>query len=309
MHSVFTEAFVLGMFLTIVSLILAGFFNCVGRIVRLGWEESKFVAKDYIALVLGFVGFACFGYGLAEPYQLVTTIVSITSKKIAPGSKPIRIVHLTDLHCSFLTGPLMEKLPKTIAALKPDIIVFTGDAFNDVSGRASFADLLKELPKIAPTFCVRGNHDYSDDGSYVYDKTDVHYLDSSADWVVVRGTKIWIAGVGTAHEEQIEALLSRAPNFSAFTMFLYHYPIGLRNAVAHNFDLFCGGHTHGGQVRLPWYGALLTNSELGKKYEYGLFKEKETSIFISRGIGTIGIPVRFLAPPEVAVIDVYPESK
>lgn len=67
------------------------------------------------------------------------------------------------------------------------------------------------------------------------------------------------------------------------------------------------GHTHGGQVRLPFYGALITMSTLGKKYEYGLYNVEGTNMFVSRGIGMTALPIRFLASPEVAVIDVFPE--
>jgi hypothetical protein len=74
-------------------------------------------------------------------------------------------------------------------------------------------------------------------------------------------------------------------------------------------DLYCAGHTHGGQVALPLYGALITFSKYGKKYEAGLYREGETWLYVNRGIGMEGgsTPrVRFWAPPEVTVIEVSP---
>lgn len=215
-------------------------------------------------------------------------------------------MHLTDLHCSALAG-VDAQLPTVIGNLHPDLIVFTGDAANDSLGVGKFKELMRELTKISPTFCVRGNHDYKSESKSLFDKIDVHYLECNEEALLVRGTQVWIAGIGTGHDSYIEPVLSRAPA-NAFTIFLYHYPVGLRAAVKHKIDLFCGGHTHGGQIRLPFYGAILTNSELGKAFEYGQYKVEDTSVFISRGVGMIGIPVRFLAPPEVAVIDISPAS-
>jgi predicted MPP superfamily phosphohydrolase len=76
--------------------------------------------------------------------------------------------------------------------------------------------------------------------------------------------------------------------------------------MAAHIDLFCCGHTHGGQVRLPFYGALITNSALGKNYEAGLYYDHGTATYVSRGIGMIGLPVRFLCRPELTAIDIFP---
>ncbi len=307
MRSEFIEAFMAGAFITIVSLTFAGFCGAVSRIIRLGWKGAKLKRFEYAVLPVGLLGLLCIVYGFIEPMHLETTHVSIKSKKLAPGTKPIRIVHITDLHCSFAPG-VDAQLPTVIDKLRPDLVVFTGDAANDKVGVGKFIDLMKQLATIAPTYCVRGNHDYKEESRSLYDKSDARFLDEGEEARWVRGVYVWIAGIGVGNDSHIEPVLSRAPA-DAFTIFLYHYPVGLRAAVSHKIDLFCGGHTHGGQIRLPWYGAILTNSELGKEFEYGLYKVADTSIFISRGVGMIGIPVRFLAPPEVAVIDVCPESQ
>jgi hypothetical protein len=76
-------------------------------------------------------------------------------------------------------------------------------------------------------------------------------------------------------------------------------------AARHGIDLYLCGHTHGGQVRLPGFGAILTSSQLGKRYEMGLYREGQTSMYVSRGVGLEGLSaprVRFLAPPEITLI-------
>jgi predicted MPP superfamily phosphohydrolase len=90
---------------------------------------------------------------------------------------------------------------------------------------------------------------------------------------------------------------------------LYHKPDLVPEISARRFDLYLTGHTHGGQVALPVYGALITLSKFGKRYESGLYREGETAIYVNRGIGMEGgaAPrVRFCAKPELTVIELRP---
>ncbi len=92
----------------------------------------------------------------------------------------------------------------------------------------------------------------------------------------------------------------------AFNVFLYHYPAPAEMVSKYNVDLFCAGHVHGGQVRLPWYGAIVTRSETGKKFEFGLYSVGNMYLYVSRGIGMVGdfVPrVRFLCKPEIALLE------
>jgi len=90
---------------------------------------------------------------------------------------------------------------------------------------------------------------------------------------------------------------------------LYHYPDAIEEAAQHRIDLYCAGHTHGGQVALPFYGAIITLSKFGKKYESGLRRLEDTWLYVNRGIGMEGGPaprVRFCARPEITVIELSP---
>jgi hypothetical protein len=94
------------------------------------------------------------------------------------------------------------------------------------------------------------------------------------------------------------------------TVFIYHYPDVIYDAAARQIDLCCVGHTHGGQVALPFYGAVVTRSKLGKRFEAGLYRVQDTWLYVNRGIGMEGKAaprVRFCARPEVTVIDLVPE--
>jgi len=125
-----------------------------------------------------------------------------------------------------------------------------------------------------------------------------------------RGIKVGIAGIGVENEANLSRALAEIPS-NAFSVLLYHYPDLIKEVAARNVDLYCAGHTHGGQIALPVFGALVTFSKFGKQYEAGLYRESKTSLYVNRGIGMEGgnAPrVRFWARPELTIIDVVPES-
>jgi predicted MPP superfamily phosphohydrolase len=103
-------------------------------------------------------------------------------------------------------------------------------------------------------------------------------------------------------------MLAQVPK-EAFSIFLYHYPDEI-HSVSGKVDLYCAGHTHGGQVALPVYGALLTLSRFGKQFESGLFEVGGTTLYVNRGIGMEGMRaprVRFFARPEITVYEISSE--
>ena len=92
----------------------------------------------------------------------------------------------------------------------------------------------------------------------------------------------------------------------AFTLLLFHSPELAYEAAGHGIDLYVGGHTHGGQLRLPLYGAIVTASRHGKRFEAGHYRVNSTEMYVTRGVGMEGHgapPLRFLAPPEVVFIE------
>jgi predicted MPP superfamily phosphohydrolase len=196
-----------------------------------------------------------------------------------------------------------------IAAEKPDLIVFTGDALNSPAGLPIFMDCLTKIAAIAPTFAVRGNWDVR----YWFDLdlfggTGTRELRSEAMRVDVRGTPVWVAGVPVGQESRIGQVLDPIPG-DELRVFLYHYPDEIHEVARRKADLYCAGHIHGGQIALPFYGALVTLSRLGKQFEAGLYRVGATWIYVNRGIGMEGgrMPrVRFCARPEVTVIEIHP---
>jgi predicted MPP superfamily phosphohydrolase len=274
---------------------------------------------ELTALALAFVGLLCFAYGyFVEPYWPEVTRVRVTSGKLAGATRPVRVVHLSDLHCD--PAPrLEERLPELVAAERPDLIVFTGDSLNSPGGLPVLRNLMTRLAAVAPTFVVRGNWDVH----YwkrldLFGGTGVRELRNEAARVDAAGASLWVAGVpyGSADTPPrnvagaIEQATAAAPE-GAFRLFLYHTPDEILSvAEGGRADLYCAGHTHGGQVALPLYGALVTLSKFGKKYESGLHRERDTWLYVNRGLGMEGghsPRVRFFARPEITVIELAPE--
>ncbi len=272
-------------------------------------RDRKHVWIRRTTLGLAALGTLCIAYGfLIEPNWLQVTRVRIESPKLPRGSRPIRIVHISDLH-SESKPRLEDRLPGIIAAENPDLIVFTGDSLNEPEGLPVFKACLAKLAAIAPTFAVRGNWDaWYWTNLDLFGGTGARELKSEAARLDVRGTPLRIAGIAVERESQIGRVLDAIPP-GEFSVFLHHYPDEIERVASRKVDLYCAGHIHGGQIALPFYGALVTLSRYGKRFEAGLYRVGETHLYVNRGIGMEGgkAPrVRFCARPEVTVIEIHP---
>jgi predicted MPP superfamily phosphohydrolase len=263
--------------------------------------------RDKCIIALAGIGILCVLYGsFIEPYWLETKFIHLTSDKIHSESRPVRIVQISDLHCDSKPR-LEEKLPDVIAALKPDIIVFTGDSINTPFALPVFRKCLTGLASIAPTYVVKGNWDslhftrldrFGGTGAIELDGTPVR--------VQVAGNDIWINGLPIGTTKNFADVMRMVPE-NAYRIFLFHFPDYIEEMQRDRVDLYLAGHTHGGQVALPLYGALITCSPRGKEFEGGLYRLGQTILYVNRGIGMEGgvAPrVRFCARPEITVFDI-----
>ncbi|HEV8199949.1 MAG TPA: metallophosphoesterase [Candidatus Polarisedimenticolia bacterium] len=263
---------------------------------------------------LGALAVLCVAYGwLVEPYWPQVTHTRIVSPRLAPGTAPVRLVLLSDMH-SDPKPRLEERLPDLVAAQHPDLIVYAGDSINTPRAVPVFKKCMSGLAKVAPTFAVRGNWDaWYWNRIDLFGGTGVRELDGDSAEVDVRGTRVWVGGVPIRHEDRVPALLAGLPENEP-ALFLYHYPYPdvLPDAQRGRIDLQCSGHTHGGQVALPFYGAIITYSKYGKHYESGLYTVGPSHLYVTRGVGLeggIAPRVRFFARPEITVVDLVPAAK
>jgi uncharacterized protein len=277
-------------------------------------ELARATRRARVAVYLvAALGIGCAAYARwIEPYWPDVTHVELVTDKLGSDAGRIRIAHISDVH-SDPEERLEGRLPDLVAGESPDLIVFTGDSINAPEGAANFRRLMSRLAAIAPTYAVRGNWDvWYWNAIDLFGGTGVTELDGKAVRVPLgrgprQGPELWIAGVAAGSAGQIPRVLASIPH-GALSVLLHHYPDEI-GAAAGQVDLYCAGHTHGGQVALPFYGALVTLSRFGKRYESGLHREGSTWLYVNRGIGMEGggAPrVRFFARPEITIIELRP---
>jgi uncharacterized protein len=276
-------------------------------------RRSGYFGKFAIAIhIAAFAGAICFMYAyFIEPYRLQVNTIEIQSSKLKNSG--LRIVHISDLHCD-KEQRLEGRVVEVINNLKPDIIVFTGDSINTPKAKPLLDKTMNSLKARLGKFVVRGNNDvwyrrrhnldpFIDSGFTVLDNQSVLIEDN--------GQKYYIRGQRSTSSHTYLGPGNEISDDS-FNIFLYHHPDMIEKLGGSGFDLYLAGHTHGGQVALPFYGALITLTKHGKKYESGHYKFGEMDIYINRGTGMEGnyAPrVRFCAIPEVTVIDLKPIDK
>ena len=250
-------------------------------------------------------GLLCVAYGIfVEPKRLSERSIRIASPKI---TTPLRVLHLSDLHVTRWRD-FDARVARKVKDLTPDLILLTGDYTASRFDPEALTRLLSELAKTAPVYACLGN---SEGSRPVHSWVSVPGLS----WLVEGGADVKLRGsrlrLEAAQPGDGERLLALKPEPSVFTIGLYHYPDLAAVLAAVPLDLVLSGHTHGGQVRLPWIGALFSNAKPGRRFARGLFRSGDKTAFVSQGIGceSYGLPpMRFLCPPEIAVFELVPEK-
>ena len=271
-------------------------------------EISNFVLTGYVLDSLW-----------GEPFRLTLSTLTLKSPKLR-GAPPLRVLHLSDFHVERLTRR-EEKMLKWVNELRPDLIVYTGDLLNysyldEGRARADCAQLLARIHAPLGVYAVPGTPliDTPDVQAAIYPQAP-HIRLLKNETVEVEGyTQVQIIGLTCTHDllldsPKLERVCAAVPP-EKYTLLLYHSPDLMPEARRAGIDLYLCGHTHGGQIRLPLWGAVVTSSKYGKRYEMGRFQEGTTTLYVSRGIGMEGkgAPrMRFLCPPEIELFELRGE--
>lgn len=215
----------------------------------------------------------------------------------------IRLVQLSDLHLKSFNYPL-KMVVKKMVEKKPDVIVFTGDSVDDSDKLGELEKLLKELPLETPKFAILGNWEYW--GKVDLDKLSVLYAKYNCQLLVNEHARVSVKGRELAFIG-LDDLVGGTPDVSrAFQdlghadqrVVLAHCPESFQEIGEVDFDLMLSGHTHGGQVNvLGWVPFKPVGSGAFLK---GWYMQGDKRLYVSKGIGTSMIPVRFGARAEVA---------
>jgi uncharacterized protein len=250
-----------------------------------------------------------------EPHRIHVTHQKLYSPKLR-SKKPLRVLHLGDLHIEHITRRERQLLAE-IERLKPDLILFSGDVLNlsfrtDPAAVERARQVMQHWKAPLGSFGVSGSPavDLKDIFPTIMKDLPVHWLRDQKVTIQHDGDQIDIAGVTCTHmpfEDGPRLRHTLDGMNGSFTILLYHTPDLAPIAAKHGIDLQLSGHTHGGQVRLPWYGAIFTGSLYGKRYEAGRYPHGDMDLYITRGIGMegAGAPrVRFLCPPEIVLWEI-----
>jgi hypothetical protein len=257
--------------------------------------------KGLLATTVGAItGASTYGVGY-ERHALGVTETSVDVSGLAPALDGLRIGLVTDIHHSRMVpeADVVHAVERIMQA-HTDMIVLGGDyvTWGDRAFVKPVADLLAPLTAPNGVFAILGNHDDDRDMPAALTAKGFHVLRDQRTRIIVRGEGLELAGIRfwTRRTIDIAKVLRRAQDM---VILLAHDPRRLVEAAALDVPLVLSGHTHGGQVVIPGFGAIARRQF---PVVQGTGRRENTSIFVSRGVGTVYVPIRINCPPEVAVL-------
>ena len=263
--------------------------------------SRRAVIKGLLATGVGaLTGTATYGAAY-ERHQIGITRALLPVSGLAPALDGLRIAFLTDIHHSS-TVPADDVTAAVNLALaqNPDLIVLGGDyvTFGDRAFVGPVAELLAPLKAPHGVFAILGNHDDDRDMAAALEAQHIDVLKDARTRLEIRGERLELAGLRfwTRRPQDVARVLR---NSTDTVLLLAHDPRRLVEASSLGVPAVLSGHTHGGQVVIPGFGAVARRTF---PVLAGLGQRDDTSIFVSRGIGTVYVPVRINCPPEVALV-------
>lgn len=269
--------------------------------------SRRTVLKSLVATGIGAVtGGGAYGF-LYERHQLGVTRERLAVVALPPPLAGLRVGFLTDVHRSRWVSH--DDVTNAVALLmgeRPDLIVLGGDyvTWGDRDYVAPSAEALAPLSAPHGVYAILGNHDDDHDMPAALARNRFQVLRDARTRLFINGEAIDLVGIRfwTRHAADIASLLRGA---TGTVLLLAHDPRRLTEAASFKIPLVLSGHTHGGQVVLPGLGAVAA-----QKFPVvaGIGRRDQTTMFVSRGLGTVYVPVRVNCPPEVAVLTLQPAS-
>ncbi|MFB5193993.1 metallophosphoesterase [Neobacillus sp. KR4-4] len=273
--------------------------------------------------VLTLLGLSSGGFLYAnriEPSLLDIQELQIKHPLIPKSFDGIKLVQFSDTHLGFQYSlHQFTKLAKKINSLQPDIILFTGDLMDEPNQYTEINKLLPILKGLhAPLgkYCIFGNHDHGGYGSDIYrnimENSDFNVLlNESAPVKMSDGSMICLLGIDDAMlgNPNLPLALRNVPQ-NTFKLLLSHAPDLAQTAAQYPVHWQLSGHSHGGQIKIPFLGALVT-PPFGQLYPEGLYSvgdDSSLSLYVNRGIGTTRLPFRFLSKPELTIFTLRHEK-
>jgi len=246
-----------------------------------------------------------------EPFNLSIKEYKIESKNIPNSFDSLKIIHFSDLHFgSSVNLDYVKKVVELINKQEPDIVMFTGDLLDKRvnPNKEEIKEIKSELNKIESTlgnYAVSGNHDYEFIKDFKTILSDNFTILNNEEKLIYykENTPISITGfVDSLEDKPIYDILKNDNNYFRFV--LIHEPDEFDKIKDYNFNIMLSGHSHNGQIRIPLIGKIYTPKG-SKKYYEDYYNLNNKELFISNGIGTSGINLRFMSSPTINLYRIY----
>ena len=229
-------------------------------------------------------------------------LLSVKHYKVS-GLNGKKIVFISDFHVGKFEEARLKRIVRKVNELNPDLVLSGGDYIKEITEKYTMpiekqAEILAEIN--APVVSVLGNHDA------FFDKYRVQKALERNGIKVLRNSNTKIGDISIAGVEDMQTSIPQPETAlegtDGYTILLSHTP-DIYPDVKQDVDLILAGHVHGGQVRVPFIGALICPSKYGTIYSCGDFKETENRMIVTKGLGTSKLTVRFNAIPEIVVLE------
>lgn len=265
------------------------------------------------AVLLVLTALLAAGFLLWGNCSLQTTETALVSPALPPAFDGLRIVELADLH-GRVFGRGSRRLLAAVRRAEPDLICIDGDLFDEHTDLAMLPPLLRGLCAIAPVYYVTGNHEWRVPGlrgilaqmrtcGVTVLQDDWRVLRRGEDALIVAGTDDPCGPAERKTPAELIADIRAEAGEAAFLLLLTHRNDQLPQWSALGVQAVLAGHCHGGVVRLPFVGGLFgTDRRLFPAWDAGLYRQGETALYVSRGLGYTNVHFRLFNRPEVAVI-------
>ncbi len=265
---------------------------------------------------LAMAGVGSYAY-MVEPNRLQIRPYEVPIHGLPAALDGIRLAHVSDTHYGPFTGlPYLREVAEEVNRLNPDLVVFTGDHVHFTPdsvepGIGQLADYTSRMGSVA----VMGNHEHwegTEACRTAFRKAGIQLVENTHLFLTPEGLSshpnndamLCIAGVGDLWEDEVsfDNALAKVPEFVPRVMLSHNPDAAEQIGPLHRVDLMLSGHTHGGQVHIPFLGSPPNGSDFGERYLGGLCQGPACPVIVSRGVGTSFMPIRFRVPPEVGLI-------
>jgi uncharacterized protein len=283
-------------------------------------NARKFSRRDFLNLLkagafrMALLAAGGAGVGvLLQPGEVKIETVRLNLRRLSSAFTGIRLVQISDIHMGgWMNADRLQHVANLVISQKPEAVLITGDFLVghgfDATAQRSIQDLIDVLSPLAaaiPSFAILGNHDYWTNAKAVREMLRLSQISELTNTVATlrRGTKkLHLCGLDDIWEGKVrlDEVLVQLPEDGCAILMAHEPDFADISAKTGRFDLQISGHSHGGQVVIPFYGPPVL-PHLGEKYPIGLYKVGDMYQYTNRGVGVARLPIRINCPPEITL--------